>query len=72
MNNQKQAAEMIKALENFRDAYKQLLDAWELIDLNNTEAIQKYPFEKSFDELVTIIEWCDATISELKQREYSG
>ena len=70
MKNQKQT--VIKALENFRDAYIGLLEAWELIDLNSTEAIQKYPFEKSFDELTTIIEWCDATINELKQNEYGG
>ena len=72
MNYQKQAAEMIAALANFRDAYKQLLNAWELYDINNTTSIQKYPFEKSFDEL-TIVEWCNETIDELsKQNEYSG
>ena len=71
-SNQKRAAEIITALINFRDAYRRLLDAWELYDLNDTEAIQKYPFEKGFDELA-IVEWCNETIDEIsKQSEYSG
>ncbi len=71
-SNQKLAAEIITALIDFRDAYRRLLDAWESYDLNGTEAIQKYPFEKSFDELA-IVEWCNETIDEIsKQSEYSG
>jgi tRNA A37 threonylcarbamoyladenosine biosynthesis protein TsaE len=65
-SKQERAAEMITALTNFRDAYRKLLDAWELYDLNDTEAIQKYPFEKSFDEL-TIVEWCNETINEISK-----
>ncbi len=72
MNCKKRAAEMITALANFRDAYKKLLTAWELYDINDTAAIEKYPFAKSFDEL-TIVEWCNETINEIsKQSEYSG
>ena len=65
-SKQERTAEMITALTNFRDAYRKLLDAWELYDLNDTEAIQKYPFEKSFDEL-TIVEWCNETINEISK-----
>jgi|SRR5690606_740749 len=65
-SKQERAAEMITALTNFRDAYKKLLDIWNLYDLNSTEAIQKYPFEKSFDEL-TIVEWCNETINEISK-----
>lgn len=65
-SKQERAAEMITALTNFRDAYIKLLDAWNLYDINGTEAIQKYPFEKSFDEL-TIVEWCNETINEISK-----
>lgn len=63
---EEQTAEMVTALANFRDAYEKLLDTWDLYDLNDTEAIGNYPFEKSFDEL-PITDWCNETINEISK-----
>lgn len=61
MNN-----ELINALQEFKNAYNNLLDQWLKNDvLNETESIKLYPFNKSFDEL-KINEWIDNTITELK------
>ena len=56
---------MVEALENFRKAYLGLLLLPDLDDINNTEAIKLYPFNRSFDEL-GVVEWVDATVEELK------
>lgn len=60
----------IRVLENFRNAYRQLLYSWNEYgsNLNETNAIKSYPFDKSFDEL-EVCEWVNRTINELKQRE---
>ena len=59
---------MINALNKLKEAYYEGLEAWETeIDLNETESIKKYPFEKSFDEL-GLVEWIEETIEELEQR----
>lgn len=55
---------MIKALKNLKRAYYEVLEAWEETDLNDTESIKKYPFEKSFNEL-DLVEWIEETIKEL-------
>ena len=55
---------MIEALKNLKRAYYEVLKAWEKTDLNKTESIKKYPFEKSFDEL-GLVEWIEETIKEL-------
>jgi hypothetical protein len=60
MNN-----ELINALQEFKNAYNNLLDQWLKNDvLNETESIKLYPFNNSFDEL-EINEWIDNTITEL-------
>jgi len=59
---------MIKALENLKRAYYEVLSEWENTDLNETESIEKYPFERSFDEL-GLVEWIEATIEELEGGE---
>lgn len=60
MNN-----ELINALQEFKNAYNNLLDQWLKNDvLNETESIKLYPFNNSFDEL-EINEWIDRTITEL-------
>ena len=59
---------MIKALENLKRAYYEVLEAWEDTDLNETKSIEKYPFERSFDEL-GLVEWIEATIEELEEGE---
>ena len=57
--------ELINALQEFKNAYNNLLNQWFKNDLNETESIKLYPFNKSFDEL-EINEWIDSTITELK------
>ncbi len=60
---------MIKALENLKRAYYDVLEAWETeIDLNELESIEKYPFERSFDQL-GLVEWIETTIEELEGGE---
>lgn len=60
MNN-----ELINALQEFKNAYNNLLDQWLKNDvLNETESIKLYPFNNSFDEL-EINEWIDRTITDL-------
>ena len=60
MNN-----ELINALQEFKNAYNNLLDQWLKNDvLNETESIKLYPFNNSFDEL-EINKWIDSTITEL-------
>lgn len=57
---------IIKALEEFKDAYHTLLLTWYSSDiLNHTESLDKYPFAKSFDEL-EVIEWVEATVEEIR------
>lgn len=55
---------MVKALNKLKEAYYEVLNEWEKTDLNKTESIKKYPFEKSFDEL-GLVEWIEETIEEL-------
>lgn len=56
----------LQALENFRKAYFQLLYKWWDNDiLDNTESLNKYPFNKSFDAL-SIPQWIEETIEEIK------
>jgi len=56
---------MIKALNKLKESYYEVLEAWETeTDLNKTESIKKYPFEKSFDEL-GLVDWIEETIEEL-------
>lgn len=60
--------EMLVALFRFKDAYNDLLEEIQRIDscdLNELDAISKYPFDKSFDEL-EVAEWVDATMKELQ------
>lgn len=59
---------MVKALENLKRAYYEVLEAWEDTDLNQLESIEKYPFERSFDQL-GLVEWIEATIEELERGE---
>lgn len=62
MNN-----ELINALQEFKNAYNNLLNQWLKNDvLNETESIKLYPFNVSFDEL-KINEWIDSTITELTE-----
>lgn len=60
----------IRVLENFRNAYRQLMYSWDEYgrNLNDTDAIEEYPFHKSFDEL-EVCRWVNRTIRELKDRE---
>lgn len=60
--------EMIEALKNLKKAYYDVLTAWENVDLNETKSIEKYPFERSFDQL-GLVEWIEATIEELEGGE---
>lgn len=59
---------MIEALKNLKRAYYEVLEAWEDTDLNETKSIEKYPFERSFDQL-GLVEWIEATIEELEGGE---
>lgn len=59
---------MVNALNKLKEAYYEVLNEWENTDLNETESIKKYPFEKSFDEL-GLVEWIEATIEELEGGE---
>lgn len=62
MNN-----ELINALIEFKQAYNNLLDKWLKDDvLNETENIDLYPFDKSFDEL-EVNNWVNTTITELSK-----
>lgn len=60
----------IRVLENFRNAYRQLLYSWDEngSNLNDTTAIKDFPFDKSLDEL-NVSEWVNRTVHELKQRD---
>ena len=63
----KSKLEMIAALRDFKLAYDVLNKTWVEStdsDINTTEAIRFYPFNKSFDEL-NVHEWVDATLIEL-------
>ena len=60
--------EMIEPLKNLKRAYYEVLEAWENVDLNETKSIEKYPFERSFDQL-GLVEWIEATIEELEGGE---
>jgi len=58
MNNK----ETIKALQNFRKAYFDLLEAWNTEEgskiLNSDISTEYYPFRESFDEL-DVVNWID-------------
>lgn len=56
---------MVNALNKLKEVYYEVLNEWERTDLNETESIKKYPFEKSFDEL-GLVEWIEETIEELE------
>ena len=63
--------EVITKLINFKKSYNELLDGWCLtpdidLDFNMLEAIESYPFEKSFDEY-DIDGWIDEMVRELDQ-----
>lgn len=58
--------EMIDALRRFREAYSDIQNLWDDVDLNDTKAIGLYPFEQSFNE-VSIPDWANETIEELKK-----
>ena len=59
---------MVNALNKLKEAYYEVLEAWEEVDLNELESIEKYPFERSFDQL-ELVEWIEATIEELEGGE---
>lgn len=67
-------SEQINALIAFKRAYNQLLFHWDGkpyreadgINLNDTKAIDLYPFHRSFDEL-DVVDWCMRTVEELKK-----
>lgn len=59
----------INALEAFMTTAYELLNEWGY-DLDETESLKIYPFEKSFDEVVAdIINWVNVTIKELQEGE---
>lgn len=64
--------EVINKLDGFKRAYNGLLNAWCLtqsmdIDFNMLEAINSYPFEKSFDEY-NVDDWVDEMVRELRNK----
>jgi hypothetical protein len=57
-------AEINKLLADFKGASLKLLDAWSSEEggeiLNSEVSVEKYPFDKSFDEVVEgILEWAN-------------
>lgn len=59
--------EIIDALINFRKSAYQLLEVFDNVE---NELVNKYPFQKSFDEVVDDIDdWVENTITELKEKE---
>ena len=59
---------MIVALNKLRESVYEIITDWEECNLNDTESIADYPFDKSMDELYLYIdEWCYGTIAELKE-----
>jgi hypothetical protein len=68
--------EMIDALRLFKQAHSKIIDLWyDGVDLNDTESLIHYPFDRSFDEL-SIPEWVNNTVNELeakaKVEEFDG
>lgn len=65
--------EIINALEDLKEAFFKLVIVWAEDNkdlLNNSQSIELYPFDKSFDELFTdVCEWVDKTTEELKNKE---
>jgi hypothetical protein len=60
----------INALETFMTAAYDLLEEWGY-DLDETDALEIYPFEKPFDEVVfDIISWVNVTVEELQKKEH--
>lgn len=58
---------LIYALQQFNYGYRNLLEEWSLSDImDETENIDLYPFQRSFDEL-EIPEWVVKTITELNE-----
>lgn len=69
-------SEQINALISFKRAYNHLMFCWDGkryrdddtgVNLNDTEALDLYPFHRSFDEL-NVNQWTERTIDELKKR----
>lgn len=62
--------EMIEALRQFAEAHKKIVELWngdEAVELNDTNAIDLYPFEQSFDDYA-ISDWVETTIEELEDK----
>lgn len=68
-HNTKALHKMIDALEGFKEAYNNVLEAWSEYDINETESIELYPFVTSFDE-INVSEWVDSTMKELNEIDY--
>ncbi|MGF9978900.1 hypothetical protein [Viridibacillus arvi] len=70
MNNNERLQKMNElkhALAIFKESYYDLVVAWENFnEFNDYDAIKKYPFEKSFED-IEIIEWVNLSIKELEQ-----
>ena len=59
---------LVKALEQFRRAYIDLLDEWLENDiLDELESVELYPFHISFDEL-DVCRWVEESLDEIKYR----
>lgn len=57
----------IKALENFKKAYLELIDEFD--NLNELDSIRFYPFQRSFDEYnKEIVVLINKTIKELRDK----
>lgn len=58
----------IKSLKALREAFITLNEDWG--KLNETEAINEYPFDLSFDELSLVVcDWIDESVKELSSLE---
>lgn len=61
--------EMIDALILFKQSYNKITELWDMdVDLNELESVERYPFERSFDD-ICIPEWVNETVAELKSKE---
>lgn len=61
--------DILEALKQFKEAYNTINELWgnnPLRDLNELNAIELYPFKKSFDE-IDVNTWINETITELKE-----
>ena len=65
----KNKRDTIRALEGFLSAACTLRMEWGY-DLDETDALEIYPFEKPFDEVVEdIVNWVNVTVEELQKKE---